>query len=72
MKKMHLCELKALSNFITCNTSSSQWVLAGKKKELQSLRNIFPQIATTTLYIYNVVLPHFRFNLRGRDYKHKL
>lgn len=61
--------MKALSNFIPCSTSSSQWVLAGKKKELQSLRNIFPQIETTTLYIYYVALPRFHFNLRGRGYK---
>lgn len=52
---MHLCKMKALSNFIMWITSGSQWVLAGKKKELQSLRSIFPQIETTTLYIYYVV-----------------
>lgn len=41
---------KALYNFITCDTSSSQWVMTEKREKLKSLRNIFPQIEATTLY----------------------
>lgn len=36
-----------------------------EKEELESLRNIFPQIETTALYKYCVVLSHFYFHLRG-------
>ena len=69
---MHLYKMKALYNFVKCNTSSSQWVVAGQEEELSPLRYGFPQIETTTLDTYYVVLPHFYFHFRGPGNKHKL
>lgn len=48
--------MKVIYNFIKCNTDSSEWIVAGKRKGLESLKSIFPQIETTTLYKYCVVL----------------
>lgn len=61
MRNTHPYKTKALYNFVKCNTSSSQQVIAGQEEELSPSRNGFPQIETTTQDTYYVVLSHFIF-----------